>query len=182
MTNIYLIVAVSAAMVSLPPACSERYSRDVAQEDGAASQVIAHGQKADLIVVDKSDRTLILHKGGKILIRYDNIRFGDAPEGHKQFEGDERTPEGNYTIDARNPQSSYHLSLRISYPNAKDREEAARKGRSPGGDIFIHGQPNGRNGPKIDSDWTDGCIAVGNREIEQIWDLVDDGTLIKIEP
>jgi murein L,D-transpeptidase YafK len=138
--------------------------------------------KADRILVDKSDRVLILFKDDKEIARYTNIKLGDAPEGHKQFEGDEKTPEGNYTINGRNPRSSYHLSLRISYPNAADRAYARSKGRSPGGDIFIHGQPNGWTGPTITSDWTDGCIALSNVEIKTLWKQVDDGTPITIRP
>jgi murein L,D-transpeptidase YafK len=138
--------------------------------------------KADRILVDKSDRTLILFKNGKEVHRYTDIRFGDDPVGHKRFEGDEKTPEGNYTINGRNPASSYHLSLRISYPNAGDRAYAKAKGKSPGGDIFIHGQPNGWNGPTIARDWTDGCIALSNAEIKLLWKQVDDGTPITIQP
>ena len=138
--------------------------------------------KADAILVDKSDRTLILYAKGKEIHRYTNIRFGDAPEGHKQFEGDEKTPEGRYTINGRNPKSAYHLSLRISYPNAADTAFAKSKGKSPGGDIFIHGQPNGWAGPAIPRDWTDGCIALSNAEIAMLWKQVDDGTPITIQP
>jgi murein L,D-transpeptidase YafK len=138
--------------------------------------------KADRILVDKSDRTLILYRAGKEIHRYSGIRFGDAPTGHKQFEGDEKTPEGSYTINGRNPKSSYHLSLRISYPNAADRAFAKSKGRSPGGDIFIHGQPNKWAGPTLASDWTDGCIALSNVEIALLWKQVDDGTAITIQP
>ncbi len=144
--------------------------------------VIPTGIHADSILVDKSDRTLILYKADKEIARYSNIRFGNAPEGHKHFEGDERTPEGRYTIDGRNPGSSYHLSLRVSYPNASDRAYAEARGKSPGGDIFIHGQPNGREGSAIASDWTDGCIALSNAEIQQIWDVVPDGAVITIQP
>ncbi len=143
---------------------------------------IPAGVKADRILVDKSDRVLILFKGDEEIARYHNIRFGDAPEGHKRFEGDERTPEGNYTIDARNPNSSYHLSLRISYPNAADKAYAKARGKSPGGDIFVHGQPNGSSGSPIARDWTDGCIALSNAEIKQIWDVVPDGVTITIQP
>lgn len=142
---------------------------------------IVEDTKADLIVVDKSDRFLILFKDGDEIARYSNIRFGDKPIGHKQFEGDEKTPEGDYVIEGRNPASSYHLSLKISYPNAADIAFAASQGKSPGGDIFIHGQPNGWAGPTILHDWTDGCIALSNAEIEQIWKLVPDGTKIRIQ-
>ncbi len=145
-------------------------------------QVVAAGTKADKITVDKSDRVMILFSAGKEIIRYKNIRLGDAPTGHKQFEGDEKTPEGTYRINGRNPASSYHLSLRISYPNAADRAYARSKGRSPGGDIFIHGQPNKWVGSTIDRDWTDGCIALSNAEIEQLWKIVPDGTPIIITP
>ncbi|GAA0464201.1 L,D-transpeptidase family protein [Parasphingorhabdus litoris] len=144
--------------------------------------IIPAGTKADSILVDKSDRTLILYKGDEEIARYGNIRFGDTPEGHKRFEGDERTPEGRYTINGRNPGSRYHLSLRISYPNAADRAYAEARGKSPGGDIFIHGQPNGREGAPLASDWTDGCIALSNAEIQQIWETVPDGTEIYILP
>lgn len=134
------------------------------------------------ILVDKSDRVLVLFEGERPIRIYRGLRFGDAPMGHKQFQGDERTPEGQYRIDARNPRSAYHLSLRISYPNAQDRAFAQSQGRSPGGDIFLHGQPNGFAGERIDGDWTDGCIALANEEIAELWHLVPDGTLIEIRP
>ncbi|MEP2873950.1 MAG: L,D-transpeptidase family protein [Parasphingorhabdus sp.] len=153
-----------------------------AEDSAALLPVILAGTKADSILVDKSDRTLILYKADEEIARYTNIRFGNTPQGHKRFEGDERTPEGRYTINGRNPGSSYHLSLRISYPNAADRSYAEAKGKSPGGDIFIHGQPNGRDGAPIASDWTDGCIALSNAEIQQIWNVVPDGAVITIQP
>ena len=137
---------------------------------------------ADFILVDKSDRTLTLMRAGKVLKTYRGIALGDAPVGHKRFEGDERTPEGRYTIDTRNPNSAYHLSLRISYPDAADRAYAAARGRSPGGDIFIHGQPNALPMGRLPGDWTDGCIAVSNEEIEELWAAVPDGTPIEISP
>jgi murein L,D-transpeptidase YafK len=132
------------------------------------------------ILIDKSDRVMMLYSGGKAVRTYRNIKLGDAPLGHKRFEGDERTPEGRYTISGRNPGSLFHRSLRISYPNTADRAYARSKGRSPGGDIFIHGQPNGYTGPTLSRDWTDGCIAVSNTEIREIWRLVKDGTVIVI--
>jgi murein L,D-transpeptidase YafK len=100
--------------------------------------------------------------------------------GHKQFEGDERTPEGRYVIDYGNPNSAYHLSLHISYPNAQDRAFAESQARSPGGDIFIHGQPNALPIGRMTGDWTDGCIALSNAEIEELWSLIGDGTPIEI--
>lgn len=137
---------------------------------------------ADYLLIDKSDRTLTLFSGGAPIRRYGGLQFGDAPFGHKRFEGDERTPEGLYFIDARNPNSAYHLSLRVSYPDANDRARAAAFGRSPGGDIFLHGQPNALPAGRVPGDWTDGCVALTNAEIEEVWSLVPDGTPIMIEP
>jgi len=141
---------------------------------------------ADLVVVDKTGRTITLFAGGMAVHTIAGIQLGDAPRGHKRFEGDERTPEGRYVIDYANPDSAYHLSLHISYPNAADRAQAAAQGRSPGGLIFIHGQPNGwpgaSLGARVPGDWTDGCIAVSNAEIELLWDAVPDGTPIEILP
>ena len=138
--------------------------------------------KGDFIFVDKSDRLLIVRKNGREVARFTDIRFGDAPQGHKQFEGDEKTPEGDYIIDGRNPQSRYHLSLHINYPNAADRRFAEAHGKSPGGDIFIHGQPNGSPATRLPGDWTDGCIALSNAEIRTLWGMIADGTPIHIQP
>ena len=150
----------------------------------ASSQpALPAGTKVDRLLVDKSDRVLIAFAGNREVVRYTGIRFGDAPTGHKQFEGDERTPEGRYTINGRNPASAYHLSLRISYPNAADRAYAKARGRSPGGDIFIHGQPNALpDGLKIKGDWTAGCIAVTNAEIREIWAVTPIGTKVEVRP
>lgn len=137
--------------------------------------------QGDYVVVDKSDRTLTVFQRGNVLRTFYGLQFGDVPMGHKQFQGDERTPEGRYTIDLRNPQSSYYLSLRISYPNANDRAFARQWGRSPGGDIYIHGQPNGMNYGRMRGDWTDGCIALTNEEITELWRLIPDGTTIVIQ-
>lgn len=134
----------------------------------------------DYLLVDKSRRLLVAYAGGQPVKLFRGLQFGGAPTGHKQFEGDSRTPEGLYTIDARNPGSRFHLSLRVSYPNAADRAHAARAGRSPGGDIFLHGQPNGFYRGRIPGDWTDGCIALSNEEIEELWAIVPDGTPIEI--
>jgi murein L,D-transpeptidase YafK len=136
----------------------------------------------DFILVDKSDRTLTLLSQGVPVRTYVGLQLGDAPVGPKHFEGDERTPEGRYTIDYRNPRSAYHLSLHISYPDAADRAYAAAHGRSAGGEIFIHGQPNALAEGRMQGDWTDGCISVSNAEIEDLWSLVADGTPIEIEP
>jgi len=137
----------------------------------------------DFVLVDKSERSLWVYSQGKVVHRMTGLQFGDAPQGHKRFEGDERTPEGRYTIDYGNPQSRYFLSLRISYPNAVDRAFAKAQGRSPGGDIFIHGQPNGLpDDQRVAGDWTDGCIALSNAESELLWQIVPDSTPIEIRP
>ena len=140
--------------------------------------------KIDAVLVEKANRKMYLISDGRKYREY-NISLGDNPIGHKQQEGDQRTPEGNYIIDYRNPNSRYHLSLHINYPNEQDKASAKRRGVSPGGDIFIHGLPNGLGFiPSAFSgkDWTDGCIAVNNKEIEEIWALVKNGTPIEIRP
>ncbi len=139
------------------------------------------GPKITRLVIVKHRRRLYLLSGRKVVRRY-SIDLGFAPKGDKKFEGDGRTPEGHYVIDRKNPNSRYHLSLGISYPNARDRAEAARLGKSPGGDIFIHGRPFLVRLLKGRRDWTAGCIAVSNREIEEIYRLVDIGTPIDIYP
>lgn len=134
------------------------------------------------VVVNKSDRRLYLLNHASVLESYD-VGLGFAPVGHKKFEGDGRTPEGTYIVDRRNPNSSFHLSIGISYPNREDVERARAMGKSPGGDIFIHGQRSPfRNRSKADGDWTYGCIAVSNREMEQIYAMVRNGTPITLNP
>jgi murein L,D-transpeptidase YafK len=139
-------------------------------------------RQADFVLVDKSDRTLTLFSRGVPIKSYVGVQLGGEPEGAKHFEGDRRTPEGWYTLDYRNPRSAYHLSLHISYPTPGQREFAAARGRSAGGEIFIHGQPNALAQGREPGDWTDGCIALSNAEIEELWSLVPDGTPIEIEP
>src|SRR5215831_12450042 len=134
--------------------------------------------RVDQIVVNKSRREMLLLRGNVILRQY-RIALGRDPVGHKQCEGDGRTPEGRYRIDRRNPKSRYYLSLRISYPNEADRARAAEQGVDPGGDIMIHGL---KDGMIRDGDWTQGCIAVTDAEMEEIWGLVPEGTPIDIEP
>lgn len=136
----------------------------------------------DQIVVRKADRAMDLYAGGQLVHTIEGIQLGDAPVGHKRFQGDERTPEGRYTIDYGNPRSSYYLSLHISYPNAQDVAYARSQGRRPGGLIFIHGQPNDWPGSRVPGDWTDGCIAISDEEMEALWRAVPDGTVIDILP
>lgn len=134
-------------------------------------------QQADRILVDKSERRMQLLRGGKVMRTY-RVLLGDAPVGRKRQQGDERTPEGEYRISGRNPYSRFHLSLRVSYPNTDDRRQARMRGVDPGGDIMIHGG----NSTLYPFDWTDGCIALTNAEIEEVWRLVPTGTAIRIDP
>jgi murein L,D-transpeptidase YafK len=134
------------------------------------------GPEVTGILVTKADRLMHLVSHGHVLQSH-KVDLGFAPYGHKQFEGDGRTPEGTYHIDRRNPNSRFHLSLGISYPNEADRAFAKAQGKSPGGDIFIHGQ-NGRG--RRGTDWTEGCIAVSDSEIESIYAMVRLGTPITI--
>jgi murein L,D-transpeptidase YafK len=136
-----------------------------------------NGPPVTKVVVSKSDRKMWLYNNERVLETY-RVHLGFAPQGHKQFEGDGRTPEGWYTIDRRNPNSRFHLSIGISYPNEADRAYAAAQGKEPGGEIFIHGRSRykGRN----TGDWTEGCIAVTDREMEDIYAMVKDGTPILI--
>ena len=136
--------------------------------------------EVDHIRVDKSDRTMTLYGTDGSVNTIGHIQLGDAPEGPKRFEGDERTPEGRFTIDYGNPGSAYRLSLHIDYPHATDTAYARARGRSPGGLIFIHGQPNGWPAGRVPGDWTDGCIAVSDEQIEALWEAVPDGTPIEI--
>ena len=136
------------------------------------------GPEVTRIVVFKEDRKMYLMHDESVLRSYD-FELGFAPVGHKVVEGDGKTPEGAYRIDRKNPNSSFHLSIGISYPNAADVAAAKALGQSPGGDIFIHGTPNAF---RRQDDWTWGCIAVTNREMEEIYAMVNVGTSIWIYP
>lgn len=144
----------------------------------------APGHRATLILVEKAAHRLTLFNDGHVIKTF-RVALGHHPTGPKQREGDSRTPEGEYTIDSRNGRSHFHLALHISYPSAADRARAARQGVAPGSDIMIHGLPNGLGwlgGLHRSLDWTDGCVAVTNQEMEEIWALVGTGTPVKIEP
>ena len=137
---------------------------------------------ADKIVIVKSTRTMTLLSGDKVLKTY-KVALGSAPVGPKHVEGDHKTPEGSYMIDAKNAQSRFHLSLHISYPNAADQQRARKLRARPGGAIMIHGLPPAYaylGALHRQTDWTDGCIAVSNAEIEEIWKLVPVGTRVEI--
>lgn len=137
-----------------------------------------NGPEVTSVQVHKSERKMYLLHHDKVLKSYD-VALGFAPEGHKQFEGDGKTPEGTYRINRRNPNSQFHLSLGISYPNQADRAFAASQGKSPGGDIFIHGWSDR---PVNRRDWTAGCIAVSDKEIEWVYAMIKDGTVVHILP
>jgi murein L,D-transpeptidase YafK len=141
-------------------------------------------QKADAVVVAKSERTLTLMAHGKAIRTY-KVALGGVPVGPKQQQGDHKTPEGNYVLDRRNPKSKFYKSIHISYPNEKDHRNAEKMGVSPGGDIMIHGLQNGFGyvgAAHRAVDWTDGCIAVTDSEMDEIWKMVPDGTPIEIRP
>lgn len=140
--------------------------------------------KADKVVVVKSENSLTLYRNGEALKLY-YVSLGGNPKGSKQYEGDDRTPEGSYVIDAHNPNSHFYKSLHISYPNAQDIAVAEVKGEKPGRDIFIHGLSE-----KMEwagkyhrfYNWTKGCIAVTNSEMDELWRAISDGTPIYILP
>lgn len=141
-------------------------------------------QKADYVLVKKTESRLYLMNSGKVIKDF-HVVFGANPQGHKQQEGDKRTPEGRYTLDFKKNDSAYYKAIRISYPNKKDILHAKERGQKPGGQIMIHGQKNGRAWLAPFSrffNWTDGCIAVTDAEIEEIWSAVDVGTPIEIHP
>ena len=136
------------------------------------------GPEVTQVQVHKTDRKMYLIHNDRVLESYD-VALGFAPAGHKQFEGDGKTPEGSYYITHKNPESNFHLSLGISYPNEADIAFAEAEGKDPGGEIFIHGGPKK---PISRRDWTWGCVAVSDREMEVIYSMVKPGTPIYILP
>jgi len=163
--RIFKLIAVALCMVMLA-GCSSKFKT-------------YNGPEVTHVVVNKGARKMYLLHNEDVLKSY-NMELGFAPEGHKTRRGDGKTPEGTYVINRRNPNSDFHLSLGISYPNTADRARARAAGVSPGGDIFIHGKPNKKKG--TGPDWTAGCISVKNREIERIYAMVKNGTPITINP
>ena len=138
----------------------------------------------DRVVVLKKEHVLQLLSQGKVVKTY-KVALGGDPVGPKTRQGDHKTPEGTYVLDFRNAHSQFYKSIHISYPNERERAAARRKGVSPGGDVFVHGLPNGYGSIGAAhrlKDWTDGCIAVTDKEIDEIWNAVTDGTPIEIQP
>jgi murein L,D-transpeptidase YafK len=142
------------------------------------------GEKADFVLVIKSEATLYLKKDGRTLKKY-RVAFGAQPKGHKQQQGDERTPEGRYLLDYKKADSAFYKAIHVSYPDARDTKRARAAGVDPGGQIMIHGQKNGLGWLSFITqhfNWTDGCIAVSNQAMDEIWVAVDAGTPIEIKP
>lgn len=158
----------------------------VAMGGASAAHAATHAAlvKADRVLVLKAKRKLYLLRDGQVLRHY-RVALGRTPRGAKAREGDGRTPEGVYRLDWRNPESQFYRSIHISYPDQDDLRRAAARGVAAGGDIMIHGLPTGLDGFEAmhgQRDWTEGCIAVTNEEIDEIWALVEDGTIIEIRP
>jgi murein L,D-transpeptidase YafK len=181
MTRRRLIAVVGVVVVLLVAA---PFAWDFLKAGRKAPPLAAADQRATRVVVEKAARRMVLERDGAVQRTY-HVSLGADPTGHKAREGDSRTPEGTYAIDFKNARSRFHLALRISYPNAADRVTAQKLGVSPGGDIMIHGLPNGLGSLgslMLERDWTDGCVAVTNEQIEEIWSLVDVGTPVEIRP
>jgi murein L,D-transpeptidase YafK len=175
--RIRLLAAVCAALAL---ACAVAVPGSVQ----AQSRVPSHHELADSVLVVKSERKLYLLKAGRVLREF-NIALGLVPKGPKRREGDFRTPEGRYMLENRNPASDYFLAIQVSYPNAQDRARARAEGVDPGGAIMIHGQPNHPRGDERSYqgwDWTDGCIAVSNSDMIEIWLMTTASTPIEIRP
>lgn len=148
----------------------------------AATWNTAGFDKADKVLVVKSERRLYLLQDGNVLRSF-RVALGPNPVGAKMFAGDGRTPEGLYILDWRNVNSRFYRAIHISYPNNNDAARAGQFGSNPGGLIMVHGQPvDGFNGSNPYFDWTEGCIALSNQEMDEVWMAVDDGTLIEILP
>ncbi|MDY6989815.1 MAG: L,D-transpeptidase family protein [Thermodesulfobacteriota bacterium] len=141
-------------------------------------------EKADSVLVIKSESIIYLMNDGKTLKKY-HVAFGANPKGPKRQEGDERTPEGKYVLDYRNERSSFHKAIHISYPNHEDKKRAEKEGVNPGGQIMIHGQKDGFGWLSFfvqRLNWTDGCIALSNSDMDEVWESVEVGTPIEIIP
>jgi murein L,D-transpeptidase YafK len=179
MLNALLVCAVVAAQADTMPVILAGAPTPATPAASRAKALLA-----DSLVLDKSDRQLTLFYRGAVVRKY-GVALGKNPVGDKERRGDGRTPEGLYYIEGRNPQSKYHLALRISYPDASHRVRAEKRGLSAGGDIMIHGLPKAFatvGALHRQQDWTEGCVAVTNEEIEEIWRAVPNGARILIRP
>jgi murein L,D-transpeptidase YafK len=172
------LLSAGAALASVPVGMA------TALAPWAARATPAAAEKADRIIVVKSERRLYLTRDGRMLKSY-RVALGSQPKGTKIYQGDGRTPEGVYRVSAFNPGSRFHRSIRVSYPNEQDVARARALGLAAGGDIMIHGLAPERRGYGPEHwrfNWTNGCIAVTNQEIEEIWHRVEIGTPIEIRP
>ena len=163
---------------------SAYYTMSSKKKSYNSEMIIPDSVKVDSAAVFKSERKLALYSDGKEIKTY-MVSLGKNPVGPKEKKGDKKTPEGSYILDSRIKNSKFHLAIHISYPNEQDKLNAKKLGVSPGGDIMLHGLPNKLEFLEnyyANTDWTDGCIAVSNEEIEEIWELVEDGTPITIYP
>jgi murein L,D-transpeptidase YafK len=187
MLHALLVSVLSANLIAVAPALPDSggVARAASLSTAAAtSKLTGPMGLIDSIVVEKRLHQLTLFRDGKVIRTY-LVALGGQPRGAKVRAGDNRTPEGVYYIDARQPFSKYHLALHISYPAIADKQRAQALGTEPGGDIMIHGLPNGMGSAGAlhrQNDWTNGCIALTDQEIEEIWSVVPIGTPIEIKP
>ncbi len=175
-----LLALVALIFISLISISAITYAKSGVNK--TSKQAIPSDANVDKVYVDKSERVLKLLSGDRVIKTY-HIALGDSPAGHKRQQGDERTPTGTYKLDYKNEKSSYYRSIHVSYPNASDKVQARKRGVSPGGDIMIHGQKNGFGhlaAVTQKRDWTDGCIAVTNDEMDEIMSVYQAGMPIEI--
>ena len=188
---LFLLVPLLVTLAASPSLSAMSFMPDILTRKEAREVTPAERKEydrlfADKIVVKKAERRLYLLQGEKPFRSY-KISLGTSPEGHKERQGDGRTPEGRYYLDWRNPRSKFRKSLHISYPNTSDQLRARGKGLDPGGMIMIHGQPRPNRYRELQEiisgeDWTQGCIAVSDFAIDEIWTYTSDGTPIEILP
>jgi murein L,D-transpeptidase YafK len=180
----FAAIALCASLAGLSASSSAWADAPASTSALAGSSLDAGLTLADAIIVRKSERTLYLMRNREVLRTY-TVSLGLRPDGHKQFEGDYRTPEGKYRLVRRNPNSEYFLSIQISYPNDTDVARARKHGQRPGGAIMIHGQPNMPRKPRdyySNVDWTEGCIALSNSDMVEVWLMTPPDTPIEIQP
>ena len=177
-------VAAASKKIAAPSNKTDSYATKKTIATRSALLAAPSAPLADMIVVRKSERVLELLRNGEVMKSY-RVALGKDPIGHKEIQGDNKTPEGTYFVDYLKPNSDFHRGIGLSYPSSWDQFQASIKGVPPGGAIMIHGLPNGMNAASVGHpfvDWTAGCIAVTNREIEEIWASVREGVEVKILP
>ena len=180
-----VIILIMATQAKADIEINDFYIEPIVEDLNSDKKMESSMAPVDYVVVKKSERKLFLYAGANLVKSY-NIALGQQPKGQKQKEGDSRTPEGLYTLDWRNPHSKFYRSIHVSYPNSSQARSAKEAGIDPGGAIMIHGQPSDWS-ERIKltfahKDWTEGCIALENQDMIEVWDLVKDGTPIEIKP